>query len=207
MSNRIYTIVLSIAVAALIGVLAASYFQHRLTLSPISLYLLMLLLVVPVVSAVPLLPWYFIARTMPPALRERMRDRRARDPLPAYAVWTCVASLAVSLAIMISGVLLIRDTSSSSAAFALFLLWGGFFLYGWMGLIYTSPWIQTHGFAVALAALPTLGLSAAVLLGLAHHLASLPQLILVPLGLVTYGVAMVATPMLVRFFRVSGLID
>src|SRR5580698_1500961 len=118
MSNRTYTIVLSIAVAALIGVLFASYILHRLTLSPLSIGLLVLLIVIPASNAIFLLPAASIFRRIaPPELLERMRDRRARDPLPAYAVWTCVASLGASFALLAAGALLIPASAPSNTIF------------------------------------------------------------------------------------------
>ncbi len=208
MSNRNYAIAIGLAVTALIAVLVASYLLHRLTFNPISVYLLSILIVVPIiVGAVRLLPRYLTTRVIAPGLQERMRERRARDPLPAYAVWTCVASFGASFALMIVGALLMPDRAPGNVTLALFLLWTGLFLYGWLGLIYTSPWVQTHGFAIALAAIPTVGLSTAVLLGLATSPALLSQFVLIPVGIGTYGLFMIMTPIFVSFSRMGGLID
>jgi hypothetical protein len=208
MSNRTYTIVLSIAVAALIGVLVASYFLHRLTLSPLSIGLLVLLIVIPASNAIFLLPAVSIFRRIaPPELLERMRDRRARDPLPAYAVWTCVASLGASFALLTAGAFLIPASAPSNTIFMVLMLWLAFFVYGWIGLIYTSPWVQTHGFAIALAAIPTIGLSAALIFGLAAYPVLFPQFVFIPAGIATYGLFMILTPIFVRISRITGLID
>ena len=207
MSNRTYTIVLSIAVAALIAAVVASYFLHRLTLSPVAIYLLGFLILVPGAAAIRLLPSYFVVRAMSPALRERMRDRREHDPAPAYAVWTCAASFGTSFVLMIVGALLMPISAPSNAAFALLSLWLVLFFYGWLGLIFTSPWVQTHGFAIALAAIPTIGLSTILFFDGIAHPALFPQLILIPMGIAIYGLAMVMTPIFVNFSRAGGLID
>jgi hypothetical protein len=209
MSNRTYTIVLSIAVAALIGVLVASYFLHRLTLSPISAGLLVLLIVFPMINAILLLPAASIVRRMgAPELLEKMRGRRARDPLPAYAMWTCVASLGASFALMTAGALLMPASTPSNTIFVALMLWLALFVYGWLGLIYTSPWVQTHGFAIALAAIPTIGLSAALIFGLTLYAALVPEFfVLIPAGIGTYGQFMILTPIFVKVSRTVGLID
>jgi hypothetical protein len=207
MSNRTYTIVLSIATTALIAALVASYLLHRLTLSPVAIYLLMFLIGVPAASTLRFLPGYLLARSMPAELRERIRENRGPSPVPAYAVWTCIASFAASFALMIVGALLKPSSSPSTTTEICVMLWFVLFFYGWLGLIFTSPWVQTHGLAIAFAAIPTVGLSAALLFGLAAYSLPFSLTIIVPVGLGLYGMAMVSTPIFVSFYRAFGLID
>lgn len=207
MSNRTYTIILSIAVAALIGVLGASYVLHRLTLSPISIGLLVLLIVIPASNAFLFLPAYIIRHVMPPGLLESMRDRRARDPLPPYAMWTCMASLGASFALLTAGALLIPASAPSNTIFVVLMLWLALFLYGWIGLIYTSPWVQAHSFAIAIAGIPTVGLSIALIFGLPAYPTLFSQFVFIPAGIATYGLFMISTPVFVSVSRAIGLID
>lgn len=209
MSNRTYTIVLSIATTALIAVLVASYFLHRLTLSPISALLLLFLIVIPATNIIWLLPAYLIRRVMAPGMVERIRDRRRgeRVPLPAYAVWTCAASFGASFVLMIVGALLIPYSAPSNAATLWLMLWLALFIYGWLGLIYTSPWVQRHGFAIALSAIPTIGLSVALIFGLAAYAVPFSLSVIIPAGIGMYGLFMILTPVFVKFSRTSGLID
>jgi len=206
MSNRTYSIVLSVAAMALVAALVASYFMHRLTISPVAIYLLGFLIVIPAMSAVRLLTLALIVR-IAPGLQERMREHRERDPLPAYAVWTCVGSFAASFLFMMFGALLVPLTSQSNALTAGLTVWLGFFLYGWLGLIYTSRWVQTHGIAIAFAAIPTIGLSAALLFGLGAYPELLSRFLLIPIGLSMYGLFMIMTPIFVSFSRATDLID
>jgi hypothetical protein len=206
MSNRTYTIVLSLAVAALVAVLGASYFLHRLTFSPVALFLLILLIGVPAATILRLGPWMHVS-ILSPQLREMMRERRDRDRVPAYAVTTCWLLLAASFVIMIAGPLLMPPDPESNTTAVFVMLWFGFFVFGWLGLIFTSKWVQTHGVTIAFAAIPVIGLSAVLLLGLGAYPGLLSRLFFAPLGLALYGVFMIITPFNVSFLRMFGMID
>lgn len=207
MSNRAFAVILSALLGAIGIVIAVSLLMGNLTLSPLSLALLALLVVVPAGLFLRLQPMALMDSMMPDEMREQIRERaKARRNRMSPGAWRiCMASL-VSAYAVIAAVGLLSPSSPDSFWFgAPMLVALGLFLFGYLGLIYTSIWVQRHAVVLAFAGIPVL--TSGILL-LVHVVRVMSwSFVVFPLALIISGGLLICLPIQVSFLRSRGQID
>lgn len=202
MSNRAFAVVVSILLIALGIMIAVSLLLGRLSLSPLSLGLLAFLIVIPAGYFLRTLPMILMGNTLADQMRERIKVRRI--PMTPVATRLCAASL-VSAYAVIAAVSLGGSDSPNSFWFGTPLLVAAWlFLFGALGLIYSSAWVQRHAVALAFAGIPVVlcGLASFVLVPLMSS-----RFFIVPLAVTFSGVYLICVPIQVSFLRSWGQID
>lgn len=207
MSDRAFKILLGFLTVALIAAAAASFALHGFTLSPLAILVGFSLLVLPFSLFMRL--WFIssITSVANPEIRELTAERKRSGPQSSAPMRIAAASFLVSH-VFLALLLFCFPQGIDSKVFQFFLLlWIGLFLFGALGLVYTSQWIQLHCVAIAFAGIPVFLCGQAVLLITAHDGFSFPDLIFVSIDLSMTGLVMFAVPHFVWYARKSGLID
>lgn len=207
MSNRVYTILLTIAVAALVIVLLASYFMNRLTLSPESWLLLLVLVGFPLSFAIRSFPLLWLPKKLPPEFQARMAEYRREQNQSRLPFQISLACFLVSFGWLGATAYFIPSGIVSNLFQIFLLIWLGLFMFGFFGLIYTSPWLQTRGILFALSGVPLIILSVFPVLALADHPNWPGSIVAVSLCLLFSGIFILMLPLLTRFLRAWGQIN
>ncbi len=202
MSNRAFAVVVSVLLIVLGIVIVVALLLGRLSLSPLSLGLLAFLIVIPASYFLRTLPMTLIGNTLPSQMREQIEARRI--PMTPGAMRLCAASLVAAYAVIAVMGLGGPDSPDSFWFGAPLLVASWLFLFGSLGLIYTSAWVQRHAVALAFAGIPVVlcGLASFVLVPFMRS-----SFFVVPLAVTFSGVYLICVPIQVSFLRSWGQID
>jgi hypothetical protein len=205
MSHRTFWIVLSIASVALAAALITSYFLHRLTLAPASWLLLFLLVGVPIASLIRAAPGLMLASIISPEMREQMAEFRRQDKNSARAI----PYLALSLAGSYIWVLVVAISISADSSILLPSTFAALipFFIGYLGLLFSSTWLQRHSFVVALAGVAVLALSVGLFVLWTAHKNWGEAFLAFPFFLFVTGGQAIGAPVLVIMVRTFGFMD